>query len=71
MFNPATEELVTEVAQADEADINYAVDAAEKAFQVWKDVPVTQRAPLFSKLAELIRRDADEIWALERVAMGR
>ncbi|KAH8588201.1 aldehyde dehydrogenase domain-containing protein [Bisporella sp. PMI_857] len=71
VFNPATEVLVTEVAQAGELDVNDAVDAATKAFTTWKEVPVTQRAPLFAKLAELIRRDADELWTLEQVAMGR
>ena len=71
MFNPATEALVTEVYQADKADVNDAVDAAAKAFPAWKEVPVTERAPLFAKLAQLIRRDADELWTLEQVAMGR
>jgi acyl-CoA reductase-like NAD-dependent aldehyde dehydrogenase len=71
VFNPATEVLVTEVFQADEGDVNDAVDAAAEAFTTWKEVPITQRAPLFAKLAQLSRRDADELWTLERVAMGR
>lgn len=34
-------------------------------------MPAPARAPLFAKLANLIVRDKEELWELERVAMGR
>ncbi|KAL1855918.1 hypothetical protein Daus18300_010897 [Diaporthe australafricana] len=71
IHNPATEELVAQVHQAGRADIDAGVEAAEKAFLAWRDLPAPARAPLFAKLANLIIRDKEELWELERVAMGR
>lgn len=71
LYNPSNEEHVADVHQAGEADIEAAVAAAEKAFPAWRDMPVTARAPLFAKLAGLVSQAKDELWDLERRAMGR
>jgi len=71
LYNPATEEFVADVHQAGEADIDAAVTAAEKAFPAWRDMPVLARAPMFAKLSQLIQREKDTLWDLERMAMGR
>lgn len=71
LYNPATEEFVADVHQAGEADIDAAVAAAEAAFPKWRDMPITAKAPLFGKLAQLITQNKDDLWELESIAMGR
>lgn len=71
LYNPATEEHVADVHQAGEKDIDAAVAAAEAAFPAWRDMPLTAKAPLFGKLAQLIMQNKEELWNLERLAMGR
>lgn len=57
--------------QAGAQDVDAAVAAAEAAFPAWRDTPVHVKAELFSKLAGLINQSKEELWNLERVAMGR
>jgi len=71
LYNPATEELVVEVNEADEHDVDEAVVAAKKAFPAWSKSAPQYKAGLLRKLAELIRRDVDELGYLEAVSMGR
>jgi len=71
LINPATEEVVVEVNEADECDVDEAVAAAKKAFPTWSKSPPQYKASLLKKLAELIRRDADELGYLEAISMGR
>src|SRR5436190_23881384 len=71
LYNPATEELVVEVNEADEHDVDEAVAAANKAFPAWSKSAPQYKAGLLRKLTELIRRDVDELGYLEAVSMGR
>lgn len=71
LHNPATEEIVVEVNEADEHDVDEAVAAAKKAFPAWSKSPPQYKAGLLRKLAELIQRDVDELGYLEAVSMGR
>lgn len=71
LYSPATEELVAEVHEADEHDVDEAVAAAKKAFPAWEKSAPQFKARLLRKLAELIRRDVDELGYLEAVSMGR
>ncbi|KAK7899763.1 hypothetical protein LTR67_003508 [Exophiala xenobiotica] len=71
LVNPTTDEVVTDVFEAGSADVDAAVEAAEKAFKKWKDMPVLARAPLFARLSQLIERDKEIFWELDRVSMGR
>jgi aldehyde dehydrogenase (NAD+) len=71
LYNPATEEVVVEVNEADEYDVDEAVAAAKKAFPAWSKSPSQYKAGLLRKLAQLIRRDVDELGYLEAVSMGR
>jgi|SRR5579862_6411425 aldehyde dehydrogenase (NAD+) len=69
--NPATEEVVAEVYEADERDVDDAVAAAKKAQPSWEKSPPQFKSGLLRKLAELIRRDVDELGYLEAISMGR
>jgi len=63
--NPATGEVLAEVAAGGEAEIAAAVAAAKEAFPKWAGTPAKERAKLMRKLAELIERNVPEIARLE------
>ena len=52
--NPATQEVLAEVADGGEAEVNAAVAAARAAFPAWAGTPAPQRARLMRRLGELI-----------------
>lgn len=70
--NPTTEEVICQVAEADEADVEAAVDAASAAFKTWafKTAP-SERGVLLNKLANLIERDLDILAAIETTDNGK
>src|SRR5262249_38292842 len=55
-INPATEDVIAEVAEGDAADIDLAVQAARKAFDSgpWRKIDARDRGRLLNKLADLI-----------------
>ncbi len=50
-INPATGEVITQVAEGDKADVDKAVRAARKAFQTWRNVNPAERCALLHRLA--------------------
>src|SRR2546426_5866722 len=72
-FNPATGELLAQVAEGDAADIDLAVKAARKAFEEgpWSRTGATERGKMLYKLAELVRKQADELATLETLDTGK
>ncbi len=61
IFNPATGEQESEVILASKADLNGAVEIAQKAFQTWSLNPPLQRARIMFKFKELIEKNFDEL----------
>ena len=59
--NPATQEVLAEVASGGEAEVNAAVAAAKDAFPKWAATPAPQRAKLIRKLGDLIAAHVPEI----------
>ena len=73
-YNPATEEVIAQVQEADAADIDKAVAAARKAFEIgseWRSMEPAARGALIHKFAQLIRRDIDELTKLETLNNGK
>jgi len=69
-INPATTEVIAEVASGGAEEINQAVAAAKEAFPKWANTPAKQRAKLMRKLGELIDQHVGEIAALETLDTG-
>lgn len=71
--NPATGEIIAEVYQATEKDVDLAVAAARKAFEVrdWRYGAPSERAKLMWKLAELLEENADELAEMEALNQGK
>jgi aldehyde dehydrogenase (NAD+) len=72
-INPATEEVIAEVAEGDAADIDRAVKAARKAFDSgpWRKTDARDRGRLMNKLADLIESHIDELAELETLDNGK
>ena len=53
-LNPATGELLTQVPLANAEDVDAAVNAAEKAFSIWKRTSAVERQDALLKIADLL-----------------
>jgi len=73
VVNPATEEIIAQVAQGDAADIDTAVAAAKTAFEsdAWRKLTPRQRGRLLAKAADLLEARLDEFARLETAHNGK
>ncbi|WP_321805748.1 5-carboxymethyl-2-hydroxymuconate semialdehyde dehydrogenase [Burkholderia sp. BCC1993] len=69
-LNPATGDVITDVASAGEAEVDAAVRAAKDAFPKWANTPAKERAKLMRKLGELIEKNVPMLAALETQDTG-
>jgi len=72
-LNPATEDVITSVAEGDSADIDLAVTAAREAFEngPWKRTDARDRSRILLKIAGLIERNKDELALLDTLDNGK
>jgi acyl-CoA reductase-like NAD-dependent aldehyde dehydrogenase len=72
VVNPATNEVMATVPRCGEADVDRAVAAARSAFEGdWARTSPSKRNRLMMRLAELVRRDLDDLARLETVSSGK
>lgn len=69
--NPATQEVLAEVASGGEAEVSAAVAAAKAAFPRWAGMPAPQRAKLIRKLGDLIAAHVPELARTETDDCGQ
>mmetsp|Transcript_11036 Transcript_11036/g.41148 ORF Transcript_11036/g.41148 Transcript_11036/m.41148 type:complete len:523 (-) Transcript_11036:74-1642(-) len=69
--NPATGEVLCQVAEAREDDVNRAVDAAREAFTSWRRTPGKTRGKLLWKLADLLEEEQDRFAKIECLDNGK
>ena len=70
-LNPATNEVIAEVASGGEAEVAAAVQAAKDAFPGWAGKPAAERAKLMRRLGELITQNVPEIAEMETRDCGQ
>lgn len=72
-INPATEEVIAQVAEGDATDVDLAVEAARDALErgPWGKMDARDRGALMHKLADLIEQEAEELAALETLDNGK
>ena len=71
-INPATEEPLTQVADAGPADVDAAVAAARAAYeQVWGPMPGSERAKYLYRIARQLQERAREFAVLESLDNGK
>jgi len=70
--NPATEEVLAEVAEADQADVDRAVAAARKAYdKVWGPMPAAERGKYLFRIARMVQERSRELAVLESLDNGK
>ena len=70
--NPSRpKEVVARIAQADEAGVRRAVEAAATALRTWRQVPAAQRAAHVARIGELLERRRFELSALLALECGK
>ena len=70
--NPATEEVLADVAEAGEADVDRAVAAARTAYDsVWSRLPGRERGKYLFRLARLLQERSRELAVLESLDNGK
>ena len=71
-INPATEEVLAEVAEAGEEDVDAAVKAARAAYaKVWGRMPGAERAKYLYRIARILQERAREFAVLETMNGGK
>ena len=72
-YNPATGEIMAQVAEGDREDVDRAVKAARQAFEnpAWADMPPSQRGRLIWKLADLLEARTEEFAQIESLDNGK
>ncbi len=70
-INPATEEMLAEVAEADAEDVDRAVSAARRAFPGWSRLPGARRARHLFRLARLVQERSRELAVVETLDGGK
>ncbi len=73
VINPATEEVIAQVSEAQTEDIDIAVQAARKAFDggEWSEMEAATRSRLLYKFADLLEANREELAQLESLDNGK
>ena len=71
VYNPATGEQIARLGLASTADLDRALEAARRGFQVWRKTSAYERSKVLRKAADLVRERSDEIAALITLEQGK
>ncbi|MBB3209399.1 phenylacetaldehyde dehydrogenase [Rhodopirellula rubra] len=73
VYDPATDQVIAQVAEGDREDINAAVSSARAAFDTgpWSKMTASERGRLIWKIGDLIEANADELAQLETLDNGK
>jgi len=69
--NPATGELIEETQNATDEEVRAAIDRVHRGYSSWRRRPVTDRAKIAWRAAELFAERADELAAIMTLEMGK
>ncbi|WP_232792489.1 aldehyde dehydrogenase family protein [Actinacidiphila yeochonensis] len=69
--SPSSEEVLTEVARAGEADVDRAVAAARRAFGPWAALPGAVRGKYLFRIARILQERSRELAVLETLDNGK
>ena len=70
VLNPFDNSLLAKIAEAKQADIDRAVEAAQAAFPKWSRMSPSDRGHLLYKLADAIEKDRDNLSLIESLDTG-
>ena len=70
-INPANEEVLAEIAQAEILDVDLAVNAATEAFNSWRLTPAPLRGELLFKIGDILKQRKEDLAQLLTRDMGK
>ena len=71
-INPATEDVLSQIAEGDAQDVDRAVGAARKAYdKVWRKLPASERAKYIFRIARLIQEQSRALAVVETMNGGK
>jgi aminomuconate-semialdehyde/2-hydroxymuconate-6-semialdehyde dehydrogenase len=71
VYNPSTGKVYAQLPNSDDADIQWAYQAAEAAFPIWSKMSVDARSAILSRIADLIESQLEELAAAESLDNGK
>jgi betaine-aldehyde dehydrogenase len=71
LINPATGEVFAQAPVSNAADVDKAMKAAEKAFEVWKESTPGERQKAINKIADAIEARSEELIQIESENTGK
>lgn len=71
VINPATAQVIARVADADQVDIDAAVESANRGFKYWSQVAPATRGNVLLKLADLLEKHREELAQIETCQSGK
>ena len=71
IFNPATGEVLTRIAEASHEQAETAIQAADRAFASWSRTTPQQRSNILLNIADALQRQADKLAGLEALNCGK
>ena len=71
VINPATGKEIGRLAHAEKADLDRALEAAQKGFNVWRKISAYERSKIMRKAANLMRDRVDAIAPLMTQEQGK
>jgi len=70
-INPATNEVISKIAQANKKDVDIAVKSARRAFKSWSNIDSKERAKYIFRIARMIQERAKEFAIIESMDGGK
>jgi acyl-CoA reductase-like NAD-dependent aldehyde dehydrogenase len=72
-INPATGQVLANVASSQSEDVDLAVDAAKSTFEsgIWSRMPAAKRKKILLKFADLIEKNSEKLALLDTLDMGK
>src|SRR5688572_21363965 len=71
LTDPATGELIEEIPNATDEEVQAAIDRVHRGYSSWRRRPVTERAQIVLRAAELFAERSDELAAIMTREMGK
>lgn len=71
IINPANGKILTNIPNATAADVDRALQAAQRAFAAWRTTSPAERANALLKIADPLEADADRFAVLETLDVGK
>ncbi len=70
-INPSTDEIISEISEANSKDVDLAVESARKAYKIWAKIPGKERGKYIFRIARMIQERSKELAVIESMDGGK